>query len=73
MAYTAARKIPQKLQRKIVCLFGGSFVHPGTGRTNFFHGAVLQTSSDPSDIFSVSIGGWFLGTNQGGNIRAYLQ
>jgi hypothetical protein len=50
-------------------LFQGTFVHPLTGRTTSFKGAVMQT---PSPFYYVnSGGGWFLGTNAGGNIRLF--
>jgi hypothetical protein len=46
--------------------FKGRFVHPVTGQTNSFNGALVQ---DPLGIHPVGSGGWFLGTNQGGFIR----
>ena len=41
-------------------LFGGSFLHPVTGRTAKFKGAVLQIQNFGS--------GYFLGTNQAGYV-----
>jgi hypothetical protein len=51
-------------------LFRGTFVHPATGRRNSFKGAVMQSSSP---FYSMASGGWFLGTNAGGNIRLFPQ
>jgi hypothetical protein len=51
-------------------LFQGTFVHPLTGRTTSFKGAVMQTASP---FYYMESGGWFLGTNAGGNIRLIPQ
>lgn len=48
-------------------LFNGSFVHPVTKRVTNFHGALEQ---NPSDIYPLDSGGWFLGSlGEGGIIR----
>jgi len=48
--------------------FKGTFLDPVTGRITSFNGAVLQSSPE---WFSVTSGGWFLGTNTGGTIRLH--
>jgi len=47
-------------------LVSGSFIHPVTRERTQFHGALLQ---NPDGIYSLSSGGWFLGTDQGGAIQ----
>jgi hypothetical protein len=48
-------------------LFNGSFVHPVTKLVTTFHGALEQ---NPSDIYPLDSGGWFLGSlGEGGIIR----
>lgn len=52
-------------------LFKGSFVHPVTRRVTTFNGALEQ---NPSEIYPLNSGGWFLGASgEGGVIRFYAE
>lgn len=47
-------------------LLSGSFFHPITRTNATIKGAVVQ---DPLNLSPLPSGGWFLGTNQGGQLR----
>jgi hypothetical protein len=56
-------------------LFQGTFIHPATRRASSFKGAILQTNPGDPPVYLggwfAGAGGWFLGTNQGGNVRLF--